>query len=108
MAQAIGHIAEYLIAELPEVTYSADGAADPRPSYNLLDGSSANARMTLANASAVNTMNKKLMIFEASDVSNTVDLDYNDSSGATTETFTAAGQVLVLLGTANGVWKKLA
>jgi len=92
---------------LRRLTYTADGALSLEPQYALLDATSANTRMTLANASTGNMLGKFLVI-ECKNASNTCDVDYNSSAGAQTETFTAAGQVLVLLGTDNGVWKKVA
>ena len=95
------------LSTLRRITYSADGALSVEPQHALLDASSANAQMTLADASTGNMVGKFLVI-ECEDASNTCDVDYNDAAGAQTETFTAAGQMLILLGTANGVWKKVA
>jgi|SaaInlV_165m_DNA_1040744.scaffolds.fasta_scaffold22499_2 hypothetical protein len=91
---------------LAQITYDADGALSLEPQHALLDATSANTAMTLANGG--DNMTGKFLLVECEDASNTCDVDYNNAAGAATETFTAAGQVLVLLNTANGVWKKLA
>jgi len=92
---------------LRRLSYSANGDLSVEPQYAILNAASATAQMALADASTGNMIGKFLVI-ECEDASNTCDLDYNDAAGAQTQVFTAAGEVLILLGTHNGVWKKIA
>jgi hypothetical protein len=102
-----GKTFETLIQGAPEAEYSADGAIDPAAVYASLDATDDTCRMTLAAPSASNGMIRKLIIIEALNVDNTCDVDYTDASGAQTKTFSAVGDVLCLLGTKSGVWKKV-
>lgn len=104
----LGRIFADALASAPRQALSADGAIDPRPSYVTLDGALANVRTTLVAPSASNNMKRRIIVIECIGKAGgtTVDVDYTDSTGAVTHTFTAAGQVIVLLGTDSGVWKK--
>jgi len=104
MTLLIGKTAEFLMAELPTVTPAADGAITPQASYVSLNGAATTRQMTLANASVANGMRRKMMLFEAVDVSQTVDVDFNDETGAKTWTPANAGEMLLLLGSENGAW----
>lgn len=96
----IGRIQEILFSSLPPETVVADGAVAPGLKRVTADGGDANVQMTLANADGFGV----LMIFEATDVSNTVDLDFNAASGAVTWTASNVGDMLILLSNSAGKW----
>jgi hypothetical protein len=101
----IGKIAQILFsAGLPRREVVAAGAVAPGPAYVQASGEAATAAMTLADADEFG----QLMIFEATDVSNTVDLDFNIPSGAVTWTASNVGDTLILLSSASGKWTILA
>lgn len=101
----IGKIAEILFSSgLQKVSKTADGALDVMPQYVQADGTDASVAMTLADADGFG----KLIIVEAMDVSNTVDLDFNIPSGAVTWTASNVGDTLILLSQASGKYTIIA
>lgn len=85
--------------------YTADGAIDLRPHIAKLDATSATVQTTLAAPGAANK--DRILVIEAVDVSNTCDVDFTGPGGATTITFTSAGQKLILYGISATAWAPL-
>lgn len=88
---------------LEEFERTGDGAINVANSWNRLDGSAATCQRTLADPTIPN-----LIVFEAVDISNVVDVDYTASSGPVTWTPDAVGDMLILIGNKSGVWTPLA
>lgn len=91
---------------LPAYTPSASGAIPLKPARTRLNSTSAARQMTLADPPA--SMQGKIIIVECVGYTNTCDVDYNDSTGATTKTFTAKDQMLILMATEGLKWFKIA
>lgn len=102
----LAKVAALIARELPRVTPEESGALDPGASaWVRLDGSTAARQMTLAAAEKPGLV----IVAEALDVSETVDLDFtNDAGSAVTWTPGSAGVKLVLLSSENGQWTVIA
>jgi hypothetical protein len=106
----VGKIAELLLRELPERTVTAtDAAFAARPSWTRISGGAAPVDVTVVDPSNTNEMlGGGLMVFEADNVANPVQVKYNDATGLQTQALAAVGAVLILVGNKNGKWKKVA
>lgn len=90
-------------------TLVADGAITLPPvgravTRQHLSGASASCATTLA-APGASRVGQRLILI-ADSVANTVDVDYTDSGGAVTHTFTEAGESIELIATTAGVWSR--
>lgn len=101
-----GKVNQNVFGGLPRVAPSASGAIPLIPARYVLDASSTARQMTIAAPTAKNI--GQMFIFEALSVAQTCDLDYTDSAGAQTKTFSAVGQVLILYATESLKWFKVA